>query len=229
MGETPPTGSNLDDRLRDYLAAEVRQAELDFPHLRRREAVLDRRPLRIPVEALGVAVVVIAVVALASRILPIGTDVGAVPPSRGAPASGSSAISMLPSPSVPPSVAPAPTASAPPSPAPSSATDVIVDCGRISATACASVIALVRAGHDAEVTGATRIVMDDTCPPPAVCDRKYPFDSIVVFVTAGGDTTGWYAFSVVGLDDDRPTTVRSWTRDIPAHVLAKLRESSPAP
>ena len=106
---------------------------------------------------------------------------------------------------------------------------MLIDCGRVSAVACATVIDLVRAGHHVEVAGATRIVMDDTCPPPAVCDRKYPFDSIVVFVTAGGDTTGWYAYSVVGLEYATPTTVRSWVGDIPAHVLMKLHESSPAP
>jgi hypothetical protein len=70
--------------------------------------------------------------------------------------------------------------------------------------------------------------MDDTCAPTVACDRKYPFDSIVVFVTAGGDTTGWYAFSVVGLVDNTPTTVKPWIGDIPDHVLRALTEASPS-
>jgi hypothetical protein len=152
------------------------------------------------------------------------TLVGHMVPGIGFVALGASAPPALPSPSVAPSAAPSPR----PSPTPSTTGGVLVDCGRISPEACATVIDLVRAGHEAEVTTATRIVMDDTCAPTVACDRKYPFDSIVVFVTAGGDTTGWYAFSVVGLVDNTPTTVKPWIGDIPDHVLRALTEASPS-
>jgi hypothetical protein len=131
---------------------------------------------------------------------------------------------------------PAPTASVmPPSVGPSVAPTVPadgVDCGRISSDACAEAIALARAiaraGQETDVSRATVIAVDDTCPPPSICDRKYPFDSIVVFA-AGGDTTGWYAFHVYGLQPDAPTTAERWWDEIPAHVVQRIRELLPTP
>jgi hypothetical protein len=91
-------------------------------------------------------------------------------------------------------------------------------------------VALARVGQGAEVAGATRIVVDDTCPPTVVCDRLYPFDSIVVFVTAGADTTGWYAFSVVGKTADTPTDATPWRlSELPAHVVQTLKGPQPTP
>ncbi len=62
-----------------------------------------------------------------------------------------------------------------------------------------------------------------------MCDRKYPFDAIVVFVTAGADTTGWYSAEVVGLEYDQPTKVVAWQGNVPAHIVARLREPQPTP
>lgn len=223
MADVLPTEPAVEARLRDFLAAELRQAELDFPHLPRRDPrgrQFDRRGL-VPLVLAGVGLAVLALVVIGPRFIDRGT-VGTGAIELGAEAA--SAPPALPSPSVAQSAAPSPR----PSP-PSTAAGVLVECGRISPKACATAIDLVRAGHKTEVASATRIVMDDTCPPPAVCDRKYPFDSIVVFVTAGGDTTGWYAFSVVGLVDNTPTTVNAWIGDIPDHVLRVLTEASPSP
>lgn len=219
MAEVLPAEPAVEARLHDFLAAELRQAELDFPRLPRRSAGAQpgRRP--IPVGLLGAAVVVVAMIVLGPHFLPGGGGATNVPDAR-------PSASVIPSPSVAPSVA---TAS---DPAPSVEPGVLVDCGRISPEACATAIDLVRAGHQADVVGATRIVMDDTCPtrrPSAgimittICDRLYPFDTIVVFVTAGGDTTGWYAFSVTGLEDNTPTTVKPWVGEIPTHVQEMLR------
>lgn len=105
----------------------------------------------------------------------------------------------------------------------------IAECTRISAAACTKAIALARKGDEGYLASATRIVVDDTCPPPSLCDRKYPFDAVVVFVTAGADTTGWYSFHVYGLEDDMPTTAEPWVPDLPAHVVARLREPQPTP
>lgn len=224
MADVLPTEPAVEALLRDFLAAELRQAELDFPQVQRRRAPSGDRPrLRIPAGLIGAAVVIAALIALGPRFSTGGIGgTGAPHASASAVAPGSSAISALPSPSVGPSVAPSPS------------TGVFVDCGRISPEACAKAIDLVRAGHQAEVAGATRIVMDDTCPPTrrssagtmmtTICDRLYPFDTIVVVVTAGGDTTGWYAFSVVGLDVNTPTTVEPWVGEIPSHILETLRE-----
>ena len=110
------------------------------------------------------------------------TLVGHMVPEVGFVALGSSATSPGPTVSVMP-------ASAGPSLAPTPPADG-VDCGRIARAACMQAIALAR--DETEVKGASLIVVDDTCPPPSVCDRQYPFDSIVVFAVTG-DTTSWHA------------------------------------
>jgi hypothetical protein len=122
------------------------------------------------------------------------------------------------------SVAPAPSASAAP------LTNPVVDCGRLGSAACDRAIALARIGHESELATTSRIVADDSCAPsPVICDRLYPFDSIVVFVTAGADTTGWYAFHVTGLEYSTPTKAEPWPSDLPPHIIQRLTSPSPAP
>lgn len=163
----------------------------------------------------------------------LATLVGHMVPGVGFVALGLTGIPTGPSASVAPSVAPSPPVPSTVSSASAAPSGIlppaIADCGRISSAACAQAIALARAGHEAEVAGATRIVVDDTCPPTAICDRLYPFDSVVVFVTAGADTTGWYAFNVVGLDYNAPTKAEPWLGDLPAHVVQRLLEPQPTP
>jgi hypothetical protein len=160
------------------------------------------------------------------------TLVGHMVPGVGFVALGS-VITAGPSDSVAPaSVAPSPAESVPPASASAGASRMpaaTVECGRISPAACAEAIGVARAGHEAEVARAARIVVDDTCSPTVVCDRLYPFDSVVVFVTAGADTTGWYAFHVVGLDYNAPTEAEPWLGDLPAHVAQRLMEPQPQP
>lgn len=110
----------------------------------------------------------------------------------------------------------APAVSTAPSPGP------VVDCGRLGVAACEQAIALARVGHESELATATLIVADDSCPPSVNCDRLYPFDSIVVFVTAGADTTGWYSFHVTGLEYSVPTKAEPWRSDLPAHIIRRL-------
>ena len=62
-----------------------------------------------------------------------------------------------------------------------------------------------------------------------ICDRLYPFDSIVVFVTAGGDTTGWYYYRVVGREPDKPTKTLAWEGEVPNHIVEQLRAPQPSP
>lgn len=130
----------------------------------------------------------------------------------------------------PPSVAPSPSdGSATGSPAGSGvAPPDFGDCGRIPPAPCARAIDVARAGNEADLIGTTRIVVDDTCSPDSMCDRKFPFDAIVVFVTVVGDTTGWYAFRVFGLDGKVPTDAERWQGEIPAHVVERLRAPQPS-
>lgn len=121
------------------------------------------------------------------------------------------------------SVAPAPSVTAAPLANP------VVDCGRLGTAACDQAIALARVGHGAELANTSRIVADDSCPPGTQCDRLYLFDSIVVFVTAGADSTGWYAYHVTGLESSLPTKAEPWLSDLPAHILQRLTTSSPNP
>jgi hypothetical protein len=106
---------------------------------------------------------------------------------------------------------------------------VIADCGRIGLAACEQAIALARAGNEADLVGTTLIVVDDICAPEVMCDRFFPFDSIVVFVTAGGDTTGWYAFHVVGHDARVPTQAERWLDEIPRHIVDRIRAALAGP
>jgi hypothetical protein len=99
---------------------------------------------------------------------------------------------------------------------------VMADCGRIGRVACEAAIALARAGNEADIVGTTLVVVDDVCAPDVLCDRQFPFDVIVIFVTAGGDTTGWYAFHVTGAGD-LPTRAERWEDEIPAHVVDRIR------
>jgi hypothetical protein len=124
--------------------------------------------------------------------------------------------------SVAPSSAPAPSLSAASSTEPVPTSSPVIDCGRISSQACFRAIGLARAVDNGETRGATRIVVDDGCSPAVVCDRYFSFDSLVVFVTAGTDPTGWIAFQVTGLEDDAPTAASRYLGDLPAHIVARL-------
>lgn len=126
---------------------------------------------------------------------------------------------------VPPSASIAPPTAEPSAPSPVGGP--VAECGRISPAACETAIALARAAGQGEPGGTSRIVVDDLCPPTTMCDRKYPFDSLVVFVTAGADTTGWYAFEVTGLKDDTPTKAKPWLDYVPAHIVKLLTAGPP--
>lgn len=184
----------------------------------------------LPIGLLLVAVAIIAFVVVAPRLAGggvAGTDPsssGSVTPASVTPSPSASDVAASDTPETPAS-----SGSATLAPSSIVVRQGIAECVRTSAAACTKAIALARKGHEADVVGATRIVVDDTCPPPALCDRKYPFDAIVVFVTAGGDTTGWYSFHVYGLVDNKPTNAEPWAGDVPAYVIARLREPQPTP
>ena len=62
-----PTDPTVEARLRDYLAAELRQAELDYPHHARPERAVARR--RLPIGIALAAIVVLVAVVVAPQLL----------------------------------------------------------------------------------------------------------------------------------------------------------------
>jgi hypothetical protein len=44
-----------------------------------------------------------------------------------------------------------------------------------------------------------------------------------VFVTAGGDTTGWYAYHVVATDRSVPQKTERLQDEIPPHIVDRIR------
>ena len=106
---------------------------------------------------------------------------------------------------------------------------VTADCGRIDRAACEQAITLAKSGSEGDIVGTTLIVVDDSCPPATECDPHLPFDSIVVFVTAGGDTTGWYAYHVVATDASVPQKAERWQAEIPAHIVDRIRAALATP
>jgi hypothetical protein len=106
---------------------------------------------------------------------------------------------------------------------------VMADCGRIDRAACEQAITLAKSGNEGDIVGTTLIVVDDSCPPATECDPHLPFDAIVVFVTAGGDTTGWYAYHVVATDATVPEKAERWQAEIPAHIVDRIRAALATP
>jgi hypothetical protein len=164
------------------------------------------------------------------------TVVGHMVPGVGFVALGGAAeLPTGPSASVAASAAPSATAATPASPSMTKiAPGVMADCGRIDPAACERSIALARASNEPGLGGATLIVVDDPCPPPAgshitICDGFYAFSAIVIFVTAGGDTTGWYAFYAFGHDPGVPTKAERSQDQIPPHIVDRVRAALAAP
>jgi hypothetical protein len=103
-----------------------------------------------------------------------------------------------------------------------------VICNRVDRTTCETAVDLARAATGSDgVPGTSLIVVVDVCPPTVMCDRLYAFDSLVIFVTAGADTTGWYAYEVTGLEAETPTEAKPWPRQIPPHVVSLVRANLP--
>jgi hypothetical protein len=92
---------------------------------------------------------------------------------------------------------------------------------------CERAVAIARAAHEADVRGATRIVVDDDCASlPKGCGDRQPFDAMVAFIT-GHDTKGWYAYEVTGPDASNPTAAGSLNLGVPETIAQRL--ATPAP
>ena len=175
----------------------------------------------------GLLLAVVGVLVIAA-VVGLGAPVTPVP---------NAPIGIAPTPVPPPTPTPTPppVAAVPEDPvAPESpsvfeiAPGVNADCGRIGRDDCEKAITLARAGNEGDIVGTTLIVVDDTCPPATECDPPVPFDAIVVFATAGGDTTGWYAYHVFELADE-PMTTERWQNEIPPHIVDRIRAALATP
>jgi len=100
---------------------------------------------------------------------------------------------------------------------PAASTSSTVVCGRIEADACQTAIDLVRDGHPREVAEASAIVVDDTCPPDATCDREYAFEVAVVLVPAEDVLRDVVALRVFGAAG--PDQAGVWSGALPQHVI----------
>jgi hypothetical protein len=156
-----------------------------------------------------------------------GVGFVALGPAAERPASPSASVAASAAPWAPATV------SASPSPF-EIAPGVMADCGRIDPAACERSIALARATNEPGLGAATLIVVDDPCPPPAgshitICDGFYAFSAIVIFVTAGADTTGWYAFYAFGHDPGVPARAERSPDQIPQHIVDRVRAALATP
>ena len=108
-----------------------------------------------------------------------------------------------------------------PSPAPSSdLAGPTVICRGIPEATCHEAIALVNAsGLAPEVESAAAIVIADTCPPNAECDREFAIDLAMVIVPAdpNEEILALHVFGTM-----RPEQVAEWQGELPAHVIALL-------
>ncbi len=111
---------------------------------------------------------------------------------------------------------------------PSSRSDQAVRCGRIDLERCAAAIELVRTLDPGEVDQTPLIAVDDTCPPHVACDRRYPFDTVVVLVhDPSNPNQSWQAYRVVG-QADRPELASAWTGPLPADLLRLIEGAAPS-
>lgn len=102
-----------------------------------------------------------------------------------------------------------------------------IDCVGITTESCRQAIGLVGDTHPREVAEAMAIVVADVCAPDVLCDRRYPFDSIVVLVPPAGASWAQLAVKVVGIDG--PERVEPRTGALPQHVEAHLPTPSMPP
>lgn len=135
------------------------------------------------------------------------------------------AVTVLPgiaasgTPAPPVAVTPVPTA-------PSAGPSNVVTCGRFEPFVCGGVLMALAADHADELSVASRIVIDDVCPPDAICDRQYPFAALVVVVPPEGIEAA-IVYLVTGKDG--PEEVAASTEPISRHMAAQAAGPGAAP
>jgi hypothetical protein len=94
-----------------------------------------------------------------------------------------------------------------------------ITCAEVPDPACSDAITLVTGAFSHDVGSASAMVVADTCPPAAECDRQSAIDLAVVIVPAD-PSRPVNALHVFGTR--RPETIEPWPGDLPAHVKALL-------
>ncbi|HYO43615.1 MAG TPA: hypothetical protein VES19_10500, partial [Candidatus Limnocylindrales bacterium] len=91
---------------------------------------------------------------------------------------------------------------------------------------CGGVLMLLAADHAEELSAASRIVVDDVCPPDAICDLQDPFTALVVVIPPEGIEAA-VTYLVTGKDG--PEVVRTSTEAIPIHIATQAAGPGTAP
>ena len=94
-----------------------------------------------------------------------------------------------------------------------------ITCADVPDPSCTGAVELVSARFSQDVRSASAMVVADTCPPDALCDRQFAVDLIVVIVPAD-PTRSVRALHVFGTM--QPEQVAPWPGDIPPDVNALL-------
>jgi hypothetical protein len=94
-----------------------------------------------------------------------------------------------------------------------------ITCADVPDPSCSGAVALVSARFSEDVRSASAIVIADTCPPDALCDRQFAIDLIVVIVPADPTRSivPLHVFGTIRADQVAP-----WPGDIPPNVKALL-------
>ena len=101
---------------------------------------------------------------------------------------------------------------------------VEVECVSIQDTEpglCRRMFEAVQAQYPAQVAAARRVLVVDTCPPRADCDRAFLHDAVVVVVPADDVDVGILAVHVTG-NQGEPLRVAEWVGPLPGHVRRLL-------
>jgi hypothetical protein len=97
-----------------------------------------------------------------------------------------------------------------------------ITCVGMADETCRQVLELVRTEAGAAIDASSAIVIVDTCPPEAVCDRAFAFDAAVAVVPADR-AQPILLLHVFG--QARPDQVEPWQGPLPQHLLPLM----PAP
>lgn len=93
-----------------------------------------------------------------------------------------------------------------------------IRCIGVTVDVCRAMLTVVEASYPADLAAASLIIVADTCPPNAECDRQFQFDAVVALVPAAGGPP--LLLSVLGRD--RPDQVAPWEGPLPQHIAALL-------
>ena len=87
---------------------------------------------------------------------------------------------------------------------------------------CGRIVTRVQDTHPDETRAASRILIADTCPPRALCDREFLYDAVVLLVPPAGEPAG-VALHAYG-HQGQQLSVEAWEGPLPEHVTTFLEQ-----